>query len=507
MSKLLIAFLSIIFIFGFFLRYENIRGNNIVFDYDQTEDLFYTYKLAVDKKLPIIGRAIYGDPRLHHGVFFYYYNLTPFLLSEGSPLASAYWNSLFNASVLFIIFFLSKLMFKNNIAAFSSAIIAASSFEFIKFSNWLTIDTVAIFTVSLFYLGLWLYFQNKQFGLILAALALGLSMQTDLSFLYLIPILFFYWLIIRPKIPSLRLSLLSLLTFLLTISTMIATEVKLDFAGIKTLFNFSAVFTDATISFKNRLFLFWQDMGLNFSQNLLPQRNDLGIVIASIIIFLTLFFLLKSKKSEKSAIYFLLLYLFSPAVTLFLGYHQKPWFLIGMPPAIALITGYVLSKLKYSFLIIPIILLIFISNSNLVLTKTSKAHELFGTIYDNTSYLPYQLKVLDYTYKNSFGEPFAINAVTYPLYYNGMWAYLYNWYGKKTYGYMPSWLGGNQLHPYDLLPKSLNKEKYYYLLISETSRIPEIYKSIGKKWAKENKGQLIEEKLFEGFTVQKYARL
>lgn len=501
MSKLiLIAF----FIFGLWLRFENINGANIAFDYDQTEDLFYTYKLAIDHKLPLVGRAIYGDPRLHHGVFFYYYNFLPFIASGGSPIASIYWNSFFNAGVLFIIFFLSKSMFGKNLPALLSALIAASSFEFIKFSSWLTIDTVAIFLVPVFYLGLWQYYKKKIWGLVLAVAALGLSIQTDLSFLYLLPVLFLFCFIFRPKIPSLKLSLLTLIIFLTSISTLILTEIKLNFAGVKTLLNFSSTFTDITIPYFERIRLFTQDVGLNFSNNLLPQRPDLGILIAIVIILPAVFALLKtSSKQKKNKIYFLLLYLFSPAVILFLGYHQTPWFLIGVPPAIALISGYTVSKLKHAILIIPVMLLILLGNTNMILTRPNKAHELFGSIYDDSSYLAYQLKVLDYTYKSSGEKPFAINAVTYPLYYNGMWAYLYNWYGKNHYGYLPGWLGGDQLHPYDLLPAATNKEEYFYMLISETPRIPEIYKNKGKLWARE-KGTLIEEKSFKGFTVQKY---
>ncbi|MBI2334480.1 hypothetical protein HYU96_01635 [Candidatus Daviesbacteria bacterium] len=74
MTKLALA---LIFLLGITLRLVNIQDNNIVFDFDQIEDQFYTYKLAVDRDPLIIGRAVYGDARLHHGVFYYYYNLIP----------------------------------------------------------------------------------------------------------------------------------------------------------------------------------------------------------------------------------------------------------------------------------------------------------------------------------------------------------------------------------------------------------------------------------------------
>lgn len=506
-NRLLIPILFSILLFGLWLRYENIKGANIVFDYDQIEDLFYTYKIAVDKEFPIIGRAIYGDPRLHHGVFYYYYNTLPFLFSGGNPFVTAYWNSFFNVSTLFILFFLSRAMFKKILPGLLTAIIAATSFEFIKFSNWLTIDTVTIFTVPLFYLGLWLFYKKRGWGLILAALGLGLSIQADLTFLYLIPIFIVYSLIFKPGVPSLKLFLLSLTVFIATTATLVLTEIKLNFAGVKTLLNFSNTFSETKLPFMERLQLFSGDFGINFSRNLIPDRPDLGIYLATAIILITLYFLFKHQttKQEKYAVYFLLLYLLSPAITLLLGYHQKPWFLIGLPPAIALITGYAISKLKLKVLILGAILAIVLSNTTMVLNRPSKAYRLFDSIYDSTSYLDYQLQVIDYTYNSSEGKPFAINAVTYPLYYNGMWAYLYNWYGREKFKFVPSWLGGDQLHPYDLLPKAGQDFEFFYVLISETGRIPEVFKNQGKKWG-EDKGKFIEEQSFPGFTVRKYEK-
>lgn len=499
--------LLLILIFGLWLRYKNIEGYNIVFDYDQYEDQFYTYTIAVDKNLAIIGRAIYGDPRLHHGVFYYYYNLLPFLLSGGNPLVSAYWNILFNASVAVILFIFAKLIFKKNLPALISAVIAASSFEFVKFSSWLTIDTVAIFLVPLFFFGLWNYYEHKKWGLILSAVTLGLSIQTDLSFIYLILILLIYWVILRPKIPDLKLLLWSALSFLIATSTLILTEVKLNFVGVKTLLNFSSISEATSLSYPERLNLFFEDFLTNFTNNLFPQKLELGIFLAGAVILTLLYYLLSNRtpRQEKNRIYFLLLYLFAPATTLLIGYHDKPWFLIGLPPAIALVSGYVISKLKNPLLYMPIIFIILVSNSAQIIQRPNEAFKLFDNIYDSTSHLAYQIQVVDYTYQESNRGPFAINAVTYPLYYNGMWAYLYNWYGRSRYGYLPGWLGGDQLHPYDLLPKT-GKGKIFYMIISETPRIPDTYKVKGRIWAMEH-GKLVEEKNFTGFSVLKMEKV
>ena len=501
--------LVFILIFGFFLRYQNIHALNIVLDFDQYEDLFYTYRLVVDRDLLIIGRAVYGDARLHHGVFYYYYNFIPFLISKGSIFISAYWNSFFNLSSAAVIFFLARSLTGKLSHGLSALFIAALSFEIIKFSNWLTIDSPAIFIIPLMFLGLWKYYKGKAWGLILASFSLGLALQTDLSFLYHIPILLIYYFLFKPKIPNIKLFATAIFVFLLTISTLILTEIKLNFSGIKYMLNFSNTFSDATkLPIMQRISAFIEDFSKNFSNNLFPQRLDLGIYLAALIILVVLYFLTseKTKKHEKMAVAFMLLYLFSPAITLFLGYHDKPWFLISLPPAIALISGYAISKLKYPILILGVLLIIGYSNTKIILDRPKPMFDLFDTIYDSTSYMRYQMDVLNYTYGQSGGEPFAINSVTYPLYYNGMWAYLYNYYGKKNFGYIPSWLGGDQIYPYDLLPTSYGDEKVFYMIISESARIPDVFKNKGRVWGEDYGGKLLEEKKFTGFTVLKYGK-
>ncbi len=51
----------------------------------------------------------------------------------------------------------------------------------------------------------------------------------------IIPVFILLWLILRPKFPSLKTFSYSLLALSFTLSTMIATEIKFRFAGIKSL--------------------------------------------------------------------------------------------------------------------------------------------------------------------------------------------------------------------------------------------------------------------------------
>ena len=42
-------------------------------------------------------------------------------------------------------------------------------------------------------------------------------------------------------------------------------------------------------------------------------------------------------------------------------------------------------------------------------------------------------------------KPFSINTLTLPLWTNTTWDYLYSWYGLRKYGFVPEFLGHDQV--------------------------------------------------------------
>ena len=296
----------LIFLFGFIVRFISIYPGNILFDYDQFEDLFHTKKIIVDLDFPVIGRAIYGDPRLHHGVVYFYYNIIPFILFKWNPILIALWNSVFNAGIAIILFFFAKRLFNKTVPALIAAFLVSISYEFVQFSGWLSSTTITLVTVPLFFYGLWAYYQKRDWGLILAAFFLGISIQAEIPHLYLIPIFFIYWLALKPAFPKKKTLILSIATLFLSVSTLILTEIKLKFAGVKALLNFGEIFDDSKISYIDRLRLFLKDLWLTFSNNLLPHEPKWGYLIGVLIIVFTFIlyfvpsFIYSSRKKIKS---------------------------------------------------------------------------------------------------------------------------------------------------------------------------------------------------------------
>ncbi len=473
----------------------------MLFDYDQVEDLFHTRKILMGD-LTIIGRPVYGLSNLHHGVFFYYYNLLPFVIFQWNPQLIALWHSVLNAALSFFIFFFARSLFKSITAGFIAAFIVAVSYEFIQFASWITIITPALITVPIYFFGLWKFYQGKNWGMFLAATALGISIQLDLMFLYLIPVFLVFWLLFKPRFPDIKVIIWSFVLFILSVSTMILTEIKLNFAGVNALLHFSEVFNDSKISYIDRLNLFFEQFWLTFSYNIMPTRVDLGAILGVAIICVSLFSLVSKKveKSVKPGVLFALLFLFSPLIMLVFGFHRQPWFLIGIQPAIVMLAGYAFSKLKHPVIILFILIAIGLSNLKTILENRNSGPPLFKP--EISSLLSSQLAVVDYTYTQSRGQAFAINAVTYPLYHNAIWEYHYKWHGLSKYGFLPGWLGGDQLPLYRTLPRATGNEQYIFMIIDNTYRIPEVFKLEGKNWA-DRYGSLVDEKTIGGFTVQK----
>lgn len=492
--------LTAIFLLGLLTNILSILPYNTIVGYDQARDLFDARKIVLNRDLRVIGPTAGNNPSLHHGVAFLYFMIPPIFLGGGNPAWVAIWNSFFNALSVIAVFFLAENIFKSKKVAIIAGLITAVSYYFTQFSGWLSNPTVTLLTVPLFFYGFWKYYEGKKWGLPLAFFSLGITIQFELFFIYLIPTGIIAWLILKPKFPSIKLTLISLLAFFVATSTMLATEIKFNFAGVRNILgagNF--VGGGEKMGFSQLLIPFLTQKWEAFYLNFWPQNKSFGMIFGLIIVAFFVYEIAKKykRKNIRKRNLFLLLWLFSPVTMLFVGIHNAPWFLVGRPHAAILMASYVISKIESKYLLAPILL--FIVAMNLFAEKDAygKGQPLLEP--DESAILSSQVAVMDYTYQKARGQAFAINTVTNPLYINAVFGWNYDWYSKK-YGYKPSWLGGDQLPPYNTLSTATGSEKYFFLIIDKTPRIPEVHKILARQWAKQ-RGKLIEEKEFGGWQV------
>lgn len=412
------------------------------------------------------------------------------------------WNSFFNALAIIVLYFFAKDIFKSRRAGIIAATLTAVSYQIVQYAGWISNPTVTVFTVPVFFYALWKYHQGKNWGLPLAFLFMGISIEFELFFVYLIPVGLILFILLRMKWPNLRILSTSIFLFCLATSSMIATEFKFHFAEVKSILgegNYIGGAASHSSFFK--LFVAFITHFDSYSLNFGPQFPAFGVIIGLIIMF-TLGFELYinwKNKPKRDVLIFLIVYFLSPSLMFLFGTSNEPWFLIGRPKAIILAFVFVLLKIRPKILVAAIVAFIIIANLFAIHDSYGKGQVLLEP--DASSIMSDQLKAIDYTYQNSNGNAFEINTLTNPLYINTVWAYQYYWYGRAKYNYLPSFIGGNQLYPYDTLPKPRGNEKYLYLLIDTTDRIPSQYrKQIIDNADKISK--VIDEREFGGILVQ-----
>ena len=87
------------------------------------------------------------------------------------------------------------------------------------------------------------------------------------------------------------------------------------------------------------------------------------------------------------------------------------------------------------------------------------------------------------------------------MYINTTWAYLYEFYGARKYGYLPKWDGRDQTGYLGNIPEG-TKAPFRFTIIEPGPGIPEIF--IKETIQEENiKSQLVSEKRFGNIIVQK----
>lgn len=232
MKKIII----LLFVLAITLRLYSIFPNKIILGYDQIRDLFAAKNMWVDKDLKIIGPTAGNNLNLHHGVAFLYYILPPIVIFNGNPFWISVWNCFISSFAVIIIYLFSKSLFKDKVAAAISAYITAVSYYFISYAGWIGNPSPTLVTVPLTFYFLWKFMNGNQKSIIFSLLFLGLSIQFELFFIYLIPVLIGILILFRQKLPNKKIIILSLFVFLLTIFTMIATEIKYNFSGAKDIF-------------------------------------------------------------------------------------------------------------------------------------------------------------------------------------------------------------------------------------------------------------------------------
>lgn len=401
---------------------------NVYFGFDQARDSFTSLEV-LKGDFKIIGPPTTAGSNIFHGALIYYILAPIYFLSNNNPEAAAAVFRVINALGVFLVFYIGSLVFSKKIGAVA-ALLFAISYEQNQYSLFFGHPSLGVFTILIYYSGLaLLIFQNNPLGFIIALLGLGLTIQFEDANLTLFLVSIIYLLFFFKKIKLLNFKTVSagFLVFVATLSTFILSEIKYNFRMTNAILDIhSNIYPEHLISVTARL----------IHDNFLANQALVPFILLALMVAMRL--LIKGKKAQQAI--FLMIWFLGGMIAHVLNSSFTYYYSPGASVSLLILVSFLIyqiflrSKLLAA---IPFILIIF-SNFSLI-TGQNYLGPNKDIIIQPGLLTSSERQSLDYIYQKADGQPFAVNALTVPLNVKTTWDYLFNWYGKWKYGYLPVW--------------------------------------------------------------------
>jgi hypothetical protein len=431
--------LILIFFLGLALRLIYFP-KNVYFASDQARDAYFSSEV-MHGDIKIIGPGTTLSKYISHGVLYYYIMGPVYMLSQGSPYIPALLIILLNALGVFVVFLIGKDLFNTKVGLIC-ALLYAVSFEQSQYAIFFSHPGMALIFVLLYYLGLTeLLFKNNSKGLILSALCAGIATQLHFSLIILAALLPIYVLLFHNNKLRLKRSDIfwSIVAWGLAMSTFFIAELKYKHWRMFIL----SMGKDGSSMFGFYINNFIYALKRYSGDNLIFYARDsiLGVFMVIII-----FGILIKKKSTRRIGLFLSVWFMAGSVAYLIGHGSTYYFGIGGSISLIIASAAIINFLwdKIPFAAFVLIGIIVVLNIYKIVTVNA-----FGPIDEIMApprmLLSDELRAIDYIYSQAGDEKFSIHGLTIPYNIKTTWDYLFNWYGKKKYGFVPVWGGEDAL--------------------------------------------------------------
>lgn len=491
--------------------------DRIYFSFDAARDAFAAISIWQGDVAKLVGPAT-SIAGVDHGVLYWYF-LSPFyFFSGGNIFVVKFVLILVNLLNIPLLYFFTRSLTGSKMVAFLAVFLFAVSFEAVQYARWLSNPGPALAPVLLFFSGLWLLWQKKTRGLVVAAVGLGVAIHLQFFLLYLlvlgvVAVLSF---VVRRELTVRKRDLLTSLFVLgLMLSPFVVKELMFGFPATRGMVNFLTKseglfgFGDKVAAIPGR---YLANLALSFQYNVASVSFPIAVLILTGLIF---YFL--RRKGRSFPVIFLLVWLFSPIIIYPLevtgAYSLNVGDLFPLIILVAIFLEHIAGRAgRLGPLLVGSLLLVsFLSNLGLILSRNPHGDVLFSVQKDNV--LSDKLALVDWVYGQAGGRPFSINTVTVPLYINTTWSYLFKYYGEKKYGYLPLWNGypqtdRNAFGKEVLLPSPTLPERGvvipvdHFLIMEPPQGIPKGYMPAFKKFEDE-RSVMVDLAVFGSHRVEK----
>lgn len=432
MNKLIISLLIIGIIYRLFLT----ANGNFLFNMDNARDMVDVREMAVLGKPRLTGptSAIEG---FYNGPAWYYLLVVPFVISGGDPYAS-----ILLEIALWVIggFFLLKLVSRwGGWLILPIGAIWVSS-NYIVLTNLYAFNPNPVTLLSpLFIYLLVKYLENgRAFYAISTWFLAGLFFNFEMNFGVFTPLIILLSVILTKNTKLLKQKgfWVGIGAFALTLLPQVIFDLRHQFIMSKAMLRHLSENSGTTLNFLER----FQTISKSFYNTFQPTLMNHEIFTKIILVFFIplIYSFLKERKKE-SVVYVSLILIIVPFLLyLILPVTVNPWHLGGeMVASLVLIAylfkklmeGRILSKIISVSLSISIVWFGFANIGNFFINDWGKEN-LDPSLYKN------EIAVIDYVYQKARSQNFKVY-IYIPSVYDYPYQYLFWWYGKKKYGYIP----------------------------------------------------------------------
>lgn len=454
--------LFVVLFIGSWLRLAGIITNSFAFTYDVGRDLLEVHKIAINHHFTLIGQTT-GLAGVFYGPWWYYILSIPFIISRGNPQGLALFIALTGICTIILGYFLGKKI--------DGIFLGVTFFSLISFSPYMVGLSSQIWNPNIapILVMVLLFFIFNIFGsksirektsLLVIGLILGLLLDIEIVFgaLFLIGVIIALIFILKRKIFNWKFLLFLPGIFLILLPRMIF-ELRHNFLMIKSIIvnpSSTSFLTFSLPSFQtivDRL----QFMNNLFTNTLAGGNRILSLIILSVTTVICIFYYHKANNLEKRFINMIIIIfsVFFVGLSIF-SHFIFEHYVVGLPLLYILFLSLSLNLIRKNHLgkILSVVVLVFLLWINL--NPIEQLSNLKNPLWEgNAAVYRNQIAVIDYIYSNASGKRF--NYVTYtPPIYDYTYQYLFSWYGKNKYGYVPD-------H---------EKKKLFFLIIESDNQYP-----------------------------------